>query len=145
VRGAAACSRDKAKAKAQPKAAAQPKAQPKAAAQPQPQAERKAKAQPKSEPKAKAKSSAKGTRFVSPDDPVYPTTASLKEYWAEGPKSDDEAEQERLDWLARRRSHPTLDKSGTNGFKRRFKCIACRTIWSGPLAMMTEDEMTEDL
>ncbi len=78
---------------------------------------------------------------MSACDSLYPTAAFLSEYWAEGPRSEDNAEQKELDHLARRCRHPILDRQGTNGYKRRFKCMACRTIWSGPLS--TEEE-TQD-
>ncbi len=66
----------------------------------------------------------------------------LTECKEEHPRSDDKAEHKQLDRQAAWCGHPTLDRNGTNGYRRRFKRMACRTIWSGPLA--TEDESTED-
>ena len=101
-----------------------------------------AKAKPKAKPKAKtaAKSRSKGTRFVFPGDELYPTMAFMAEHWAEGPTSDDKKEQKQMDRVALRCNHEKLDRTGTNGYKRRFKCMACGTLWSGPLATEGEND-----
>ena len=77
---------------------------------------------------------------------LYPAPNFLDEFWLEGPWSEDRAEQQRLNRLARSCPHAMLDRNGTNGSKRRFKCCACQTIWSGPHDDPGDtDEILEDI
>ena len=64
--------------------------------------------------------------------PLYPSETFLRQHWLEGPWRADRDEQQKMNKIVRECSHSLLDRNGTNGHKRRFKCCACETIWSGP-------------
>ena len=92
--------------------------------------------EPKAKPKAKTrpqpKASAHGPQRVSVGHPLYPSETFMRQHWLEGPWRADRDEQQKMNKIVRECSHSLLDRNGTNGHKRRFKCCACETIWSGP-------------
>ena len=85
------------------------------------------------------KSRGRGTLFVGPGHVLYPTAEFLAANRLQGPTSTSRAEQAELDAFAAQCIHPSMDRSGTNGHKLRFKCVECRTIWSGS-GIATEDD-----
>ena len=92
--------------------------------------------EPKAKPKAKArpqpKAAAHGPQRVPVGHPLYPSETFLRQHWLEGPWRADRDEQQKMNKIVRECPHGVLDRNGTNGHKRRFKCVACETIWSGP-------------
>ena len=92
--------------------------------------------EPKAKPKAKTRPQPKvpahGPQRVSVGHPLYPSQTFMRQHWLEGPWRADRDEQQKMNKIVRECSHSLLDRNGTNGYKRRFKCCACETIWSGP-------------
>ena len=87
---------------------------------------------PKAKAVAQAQTAAPVPRKVGRGHPLFPSESFLRQHWLEGPWRANRAEQDVMNQIVRICNHGVLDRNGTNSHKRRYKCIACETIWSGP-------------